>query len=130
MADGVCGGPGIVGSRDSNESAASHGRRRRGRRRIQRLLLPPGGYVAPLNAGRRLASDDSRYDNDKVLWLNLLGRRREALGLAQVRAELDVIAAQIDQQQPGRSTMLTIERAGADDAASSFAAGQRAPPPS
>ena len=31
--------------------------------------------------------------------------------MQQVRAELDVIAAQIDQQQPGRSTLLTIERA-------------------
>ena len=30
----------------------------------------------------------------------------------QVRVELDVIAARIDQQQPGRSTTLAIERAG------------------
>ena len=45
------------------------------------------------------------------LWLNLLGRRKDGVALQQVRAELDVIAAQIDQQQPGRSTLLTIERA-------------------
>jgi predicted permease len=70
-----------------------------------------GGYVAPLNAGRLLSADDSRYDDDKLAWLSLLGRRRDGAGLAQVRAELDVIAAQVDGQQPGRSTMLTIERA-------------------
>ena len=69
------------------------------------------GYFAPLSAGRLLASGDSRYDDDRSLWLNLLGRRSDGVGLEQVRAELDVIAAQIDQQQPGRSTLLTIERA-------------------
>jgi hypothetical protein len=76
-----------------------------------------GGYLAPITAGRRLASGDSRYDDDKALWLNLLGRRQDGVGLEQVRAELDVIAAQIDReqrsrQQPGRSTRLTIDRAG------------------
>ena len=70
-----------------------------------------GGYVAPLNAGRLLTSDDSRYDDDTSLWLNLLGRRRDRVGLEQVRAEFDVIAAQMDRQQPGRSTLLAIERA-------------------
>ena len=40
-----------------------------------------------------------------------MGRRNDGVSLEQVRAELDVIAAQIDQQQPGRSTALTIERA-------------------
>ena len=70
-----------------------------------------GGYVAPLNAGRLLSAEDSRYDDDELAWLSLLGRRRDGVDLAQVQAELDVIAAQIDQQQPGRSTTLTIERA-------------------
>ena len=70
-----------------------------------------GGYFAPISAGRLLASGDSRYDDDTSLWLNLLGRRKDGVGLEQVRAELDVIAAQIDRQQPGRSTQLTIERA-------------------
>ena len=70
-----------------------------------------GGYFAPINAGRRLAPADSRYDNGRFLWLNLLGRQRDGVGVAPVRAELDVLAARIDQQQPGRSTRLTIERA-------------------
>ena len=69
-----------------------------------------GGYLAPISAGRLLSSSDTRYVNDEVRWLNMLGRRREGIGFDQVRAELDVIAAQIDRQQPGRSTMLTIAR--------------------
>src|SRR5688572_231563 len=70
-----------------------------------------GGYLAPLNAGRLLASGDDRYGDGTSLWLNLLGRRKDGVGLDRVRAELDVIAAQIDRQQPGRSTQLAIERA-------------------
>jgi predicted permease len=74
-----------------------------------------GGYVAPLNAGRQLASADSRYETDAAPWLRLLGRRRDGVGMEQVRSEMNVIAANIDQQQPGRSTTLTIERARAND---------------
>jgi predicted permease len=70
-----------------------------------------GGYVAPLNAGRLLTSADRRYDNDRFVWLNLIGRRQNGVGVEQVRAEFRVIAAQIDLQQPRRSTTLTIERA-------------------
>ena len=70
-----------------------------------------GGYLAPLSAGRLLSSGDTRYDDPRALWLNLLGRRKQDVGLNQVQAELDVIAAQIDRQQPGRTTALTIERA-------------------
>jgi predicted permease len=70
-----------------------------------------GGYLAPINAGPLLSSNDSRYGDDNSLWLNLVGRRKDGVALEQVRAELDVIAALIDQQQPGRSTLLTIDRA-------------------
>src|SRR5688572_2467027 len=70
-----------------------------------------GGYLAPLNAGRLLSSGDLRYDDGTLVRLNLLGRRKDGVRLEQVRAEVDVIAAQIDRQQPGRSTQLAIERA-------------------
>ena len=68
-------------------------------------------YFAPISAEPLLRSNRPRYGNDKALWLYLIGRRSNATGLDQVRAELDVIAAQIDQGEPGRSTTLTIERA-------------------
>jgi predicted permease len=69
------------------------------------------GYFAPLSAEPLLRPNNSRYENVRSPWLNLIGRRREGVGLEQVSAELGVIAAQIDAEQPGRSTTLTIERA-------------------
>jgi macrolide transport system ATP-binding/permease protein len=71
-----------------------------------------GGYLAPLTKGQWLSQGDTRYGNEQFQWLSLLGRRRDGVSLAQVRAELDVISAQIDRQQAGRSTMLTLEPPG------------------
>jgi putative ABC transport system permease protein len=70
-----------------------------------------GGYLAPFTTGRLLAPSDTRYESDSVLWVNLIGRRSEGVSVDQVRAELDVIAAQIDREQPGRSTTITVARA-------------------
>ena len=36
----------------------------------------------------------------RTRWLNMIGRRSDEAGLEQVRAELGVIAAQIDREQP------------------------------
>ena len=69
------------------------------------------GYFAPISADPLLGPAVTRSEDDKYRWLYLIGRRSDRAGLEQVRAELAVIAAQIDQQQPGRSTRLTIERA-------------------
>src|SRR5688572_1671731 len=66
------------------------------------------GYFAPISAEPLLRPNNSRYESDEYLWLRLIGRRSEA-SVEQVLAELDVIAAQIDLQQPGRSTTLTVD---------------------
>jgi macrolide transport system ATP-binding/permease protein len=68
-------------------------------------------YFAPLSSEPLLWPGASRFKDDKNRWLYLIGRRKDTAVLSQVRAELDVLAAQIDRQQPGRSTTLTIERA-------------------
>ena len=70
-----------------------------------------GGYFAPLTAGRAIAPDDSRYDSPDMPWLSTLGRRRDGVGLEQVRADLGIVSAQIDRQRPGRATSLSVERA-------------------
>jgi predicted permease len=70
-----------------------------------------GGFIAPLSAGGRLSNGDTRYGDVRQSWLTLVGRRNEAVEIDQVRAELALIAAAIDRQQPGRSTTLTIDRA-------------------
>lgn len=46
-------------------------------------------------------------------WLTLIGRRRNDVALARVRADLSLIASRIDQQQPGRTTSLIVEPAAA-----------------
>jgi predicted permease len=68
-------------------------------------------YFAPLSADRLLWPGESRFENETVRWLTLIGRRSEGASLGQVRAELGVIAAGIDELDPGRSTTLAIERA-------------------
>jgi predicted permease len=70
-----------------------------------------GAFFAPVSAQRLLVPNDDSYENEQTGWLFLVGRRNAGVDIDEVRAELGVIAAQIDQAQPGRSTTLTIERA-------------------
>lgn len=51
------------------------------------------------------------FEQPQLSWLTMLARRQPGTPLAQVRAELDVIANQIDRQQPGRSTTLDVSPA-------------------
>ena len=52
--------------------------------------------------------EENYRDDPHTSWLSVVGRRKKGVSLAQVRAELAVIANQIDQQQPGRTTTLTV----------------------
>lgn len=49
--------------------------------------------------------------DDNVGWLALVGRRADGASIEQVRAELGVIAADIDRATPGRATRLDVTRA-------------------
>jgi predicted permease len=66
-------------------------------------------YFAPISTQPLLLPNENTYANDLAGWLVLLGRRDDSLD--QVRAELGVIAAQIDQLEPGRATTVSAERA-------------------
>ena len=68
------------------------------------------GYFAPLSAEPLLWPGQSRFQDERHRWLYLIGRRDAAAGIEQVQAELAVIAAQIDQTEPGRATTLGIAR--------------------
>jgi predicted permease len=61
----------------------------------QSLLAPDGGFLA----------------DDQLRWLNLVGRKKGATSIERVRADLAVIAGQMDQSEPGRVTTLSISRA-------------------
>ena len=54
-------------------------------------------YFAPLSTEPLLWPGESRFKDEKFRWLHLIGRRSDGKGLEQVRAELGVIAAQIDR---------------------------------
>ena len=55
-----------------------------------------------------LRPDENFHEDPHTSWLTLTGRRNKGAGIAEVRAELAVIASQIDQQQPGRVTTLNV----------------------
>jgi predicted permease len=66
-------------------------------------------YFAPISAQPLLLPDEDTYGNDGRGWLFVTGRR--AASIEQVRAELGVFAAQIDAEQPGRTTTMRVARA-------------------
>jgi predicted permease len=58
-----------------------------------------------------LLRPSQREYRDEWSWLELVGRKTSRTSLDQVRAELSVIAAQIDRQQSPRATTLVATRA-------------------
>lgn len=53
-----------------------------------------------------------QFLNDPVLsWLEVAGRLKPGVNLAQARADLAVVAARIDQQSPPRTTTIFVDRA-------------------
>jgi predicted permease len=68
-------------------------------------------YFAPISTQPLLLPAEDGFTNDATPWLFMLGRRADGASLEAVRAELGVLAARIDAQEPGRSTTLRIERA-------------------
>ena len=73
--------------------------------------LQKTSFYVPAAAQPLLRPDRDFFADENLSWLTLVGRRSPGFGLAQVRAELAVIAAQIDAAQPGRTTRLVVERA-------------------
>jgi len=68
-------------------------------------------YFAPISAQSLLVPGVDFVGNDDLSWLNVVARRNAAANLEQVRTELDVIGARIDQADPGRRTTIVAERA-------------------
>jgi len=68
-------------------------------------------FFAPTSMALVFSPEENYHENPNVSWLTLIGRRRDNADLAQVRADLSVIAGRIDQQQPGRKTSLIVEPA-------------------
>jgi predicted permease len=68
-------------------------------------------YFAPIATQPLLVPGQNLYADEENSWLFLVGRRVRGTSLEQVRAELRLIAARMDQRQPGRATLLSVDRA-------------------
>lgn len=70
-------------------------------------------FFVPVSA-EPLLLDDGLFDNDQAGWLSVLGRRNDGVSLERITAELGVVSARIDLEQPGRTTTTIVERARQD----------------
>ena len=78
---------------------------------VRGVDMVPSSFFLPISAEPLLTPGSTMYGDEQWSWLTLLGRKAATTTLAQVRAELGVIAAQIDAQQAPRRTALVVDRA-------------------
>jgi predicted permease len=71
----------------------------------------PSQFWVPVTMQNALQRDGDRLHDDKQSWLGLIGRVKPGVSAKQVRADLSVIAGQIDHLDPGRITTLATEPA-------------------
>jgi len=68
-------------------------------------------FFAPVSMQAVLRPEERFHLDPHTSWLTLVGRRQPGTTIAQVRAELGVIAGEIDRQWPGRTTTVLVEPA-------------------
>jgi len=68
-------------------------------------------YFAPIASQPALRPDRQWLVSEAFGWLTLIGRRGPGHSVDAVTAELNVIAARLDQQNPGRSTRVFVDPA-------------------
>jgi predicted permease len=66
---------------------------------------------APIAVQEQWMPGQKFLDDANLSWLYVAGRIKPGISLPEVRADLAVIASQIDQQNSGRTTRLDVERA-------------------
>ena len=71
----------------------------------------PSAFWVPITMQAALEPDRDFLGDANVSWLSILGRVRPGVSMAQVHADLSVIASRIDQKHPGRETVLAIRTA-------------------
>lgn len=77
-------------------------------------LITPAFWTPLVNARMAVTpaeSDPSFLTQDNLSWLVMIGRLGDGVSLAQARANLKMIAEQVDQRHPGRSTDLAVNTA-------------------
>ncbi len=71
----------------------------------------PSEFWVPLTMDEAMEPGEHRLANDNMSWLAMIGRTRPGVTMAEVRADLDVIAQRINRQYPGRTIALSIHAA-------------------
>lgn len=71
----------------------------------------PAQYFAPITTQTMFRADANYRDDPRVSWLQLIGRRKPGVSESAVRAELSVLEAQLDRQEPGRRSTILLGRA-------------------
>ena len=75
------------------------------------IAMARQSFFAPTAMAVVLSPEANYHENPNISWLTLIGRRRDDVDVARVRADLSVIARRIDQDQKGRTTSLIVEPA-------------------
>ena len=70
-------------------------------------------FFAPTSMANVFRPEQKLLQDAHVSWLTLIGRRRHDADIAEARADLSLVAARIDSQQPGRTTSLIVQPAAA-----------------
>jgi predicted permease len=71
----------------------------------------PSAFWAPVTMQKELEPARDFLNEDNTGWLGMLGRMQGDASIEEVRSDLRVIAARIDEQYPGRTTTLVVHRA-------------------
>jgi predicted permease len=75
------------------------------------LDITKAAFFGPASLQPVFRPGEDFYRDAHTSWLTIIGRRKQGVEIAKVRAELDVIASQIDRQLPGRTTTLSVAQA-------------------
>jgi predicted permease len=71
----------------------------------------PSSFWVPITMQPALEPDSDLLGDANVSWLALLGRVKPGVSISKVRADLSVIASNIDERHAGRKTSLAIRTA-------------------
>ncbi len=62
----------------------------------------------PVTMQPAVMPENKFLENKDVSWLNVIGRLKDGVSLQQVQAEMQLVAAQMDHQNPGRKTTVNV----------------------
>ncbi len=62
----------------------------------------------PITMQPALMPESKMLDNANLSWLSIVGRLKDSASIQQLQAEMQLVAAQMDQQYPGRKSIVNV----------------------